>query len=73
MVRGLLAAKGATATREQAAKLEAAVWSARRNHEGRGVGAVGEGKPARWRLAEGADGGGPVTKAAPLPFRVSEP
>jgi hypothetical protein len=52
MVRGMLAAKGATATREQAAKLEAAAWSAMRNHEGRGVEAVGDGKPARWRLKE---------------------
>jgi hypothetical protein len=54
MVRGALSAKGATATREQAAKLEAAVWSAMRNHEGRGVEAVGDGKPARWRLQESA-------------------
>jgi hypothetical protein len=55
MVRGMMAAKGATATREQAAKLEAAVWSAMRNHEGRGVEAVGDGKPARWRLKEAAN------------------
>jgi hypothetical protein len=53
MVRAMLAAKGATATRQQAAKLEAAVWAAMRKHEGRGIEAVGDGKPARWRLAGG--------------------
>jgi hypothetical protein len=50
MVRAMLAAKGATATRQQAAKLEAAVWAAMRKHNGRGIEAVGNGKPARWRL-----------------------
>lgn len=34
MVLGLLAAKASTTTREQAAKLEAAEWSAMRNYEG---------------------------------------
>jgi hypothetical protein len=50
MVRAMLAAKGASATRQQTAKLEAAVWAAMRKHEGRGIEAVGDGKPARWRL-----------------------
>ena len=53
MVKAMLATKGATATRQQAAKLEAAVWAAMRKHEGNGIEAVGDGRPARWRLPEG--------------------
>jgi hypothetical protein len=50
IVKSLLAAKSAVPTRQQTAKIEAAVWQAMRKHEGSGIEAMGDNKPARWRL-----------------------
>lgn len=54
IVKSLLAAKSAVATRPQTIKLEAAVWASMRKHQGSGIEAVGDGKPWRWRLTETA-------------------
>jgi hypothetical protein len=47
----LLAERDATASRKQARDLEAGTRASLRNHEGKGVEAVGEGMPQRWTLA----------------------